>query len=123
TVLENMLVAARVQPGESLRGAIFGRWRDAEARNQEQAREILERFGLAAMADEYAGRLSGGQRKLLEMARALMAAPTVIMLDEPTAGVSPVLVRSLLEHVKGLKEGGMTVLLVEHDMDVVQSIS
>ena len=75
------------------------------------------------MADEYAGRLSGGQRKLLEMARALMVRPTLVMLDEPTAGVNPVLIQSLMEHVKDLRASGMTVLFVEHDMDVVQSIS
>jgi branched-chain amino acid transport system ATP-binding protein len=123
SVLDNMLVAARVQPGASLRGAILGGWRAAERENESQAREILERFGLAAMADEYAGRLSGGQRKLLEMARALMVKPTLVMLDEPTAGVNPVLIQSLLEHVKDLRDSGMTVLFVEHDMDVVQSIS
>jgi neutral amino acid transport system ATP-binding protein len=123
TVLENMLVAARTQPGATFRGAMLGGWQVAERQNLEQARDILERFGLSAMANEYAGRLSGGQRKLLEMARALMVRPTVVMLDEPTAGVNPVLIQSLLEHVKGLKESGMTVLFVEHDMDVVQSIS
>jgi neutral amino acid transport system ATP-binding protein len=123
SVLDNMLVAARVQPGASLHGAILGGWRGAERDNEKQAREILERFGLTAMTDEYAGRLSGGQRKLLEMARALMVRPTVVMLDEPTAGVNPVLIQSLLEHVKGLRDSGMTVLFVEHDMDVVQSIS
>jgi neutral amino acid transport system ATP-binding protein len=123
TVLENMLVAAKAQPGATFRGAILGGWQSAERKNLEQARDILERFGLTAMADQYAGRLSGGQRKLLEMARALMVRPTVVMLDEPTAGVNPVLIQSLLEHVKGLKESGMTVLFVEHDMDVVQSIS
>ncbi|HUG74307.1 MAG TPA: ABC transporter ATP-binding protein [Acidimicrobiia bacterium] len=123
TVLENMLVAAKAQPGATFRGAVVGGWQRAERQNEEQARGILQRFGLTAMADEYAGRLSGGQRKLLEMARALMARPTVVMLDEPTAGVNPVLIQSLLEHVKGLKASGMTVLFVEHDMDVVQSIS
>jgi len=123
TVLENMLVAAKTQPGASLRGAIVGGWHGAERQNQDQASEILERFGLAAMTDEFAGRLSGGQRKLLEMARALMVMPTVVMLDEPTAGVNPVLIQSLLEHIKDLRESGMTVLFVEHDMDVVQSIS
>jgi branched-chain amino acid transport system ATP-binding protein len=123
TVLENMLVAAKAQPGATFRGALFGGWQSAERRNEAQAREILERFGLTAMADEYAGRLSGGQRKLLEMARALMMMPSVVMLDEPTAGVNPVLIQSLMEHVKGLRESGMTVLFVEHDMDVVQSIS
>jgi neutral amino acid transport system ATP-binding protein len=123
TVLENMLVAARVQPGASLRGAIFGGWQSAERRNEEQAREILEQFGLGTMVADYAGQLSGGQRKLLEMARALMVRPTVVMLDEPTAGVNPALIQSLLEHIKDLRASGMTVLFVEHDMDVVQSIS
>jgi branched-chain amino acid transport system ATP-binding protein len=123
TVLENMLVAAKVQPGATLRGALLGGWQAAERQNQEEAREILQRFGLSGMADEYAGRLSGGQRKLLEMARALMVRPSMVLLDEPTAGVNPVLVESLLEHVQGLRASGMTVLFVEHDMDVVQAIS
>ena len=123
TVLDNMLVASREQPGASLRGAFLGGWQRSERQNRERATAILERFNLAGMANEPAGTLSGGQRKLLEMARALMAEPTVVMLDEPTAGVNPVLVQSLLEHVTGLREAGMTVLFVEHDMDVVQSIS
>jgi branched-chain amino acid transport system ATP-binding protein len=123
TVLENMLVAAKDQPGATFRGALLGGWRGAERRNRAQAQDILERFGLTAMADEYAYRLSGGQRKLLEMARALMVRPTIVMLDEPTAGVNPVLIQSLLVHVKELRDAGMTVLFVEHDMDVVQSIS
>jgi branched-chain amino acid transport system ATP-binding protein len=123
SVLDNMLVAAKTQPGATFRGAILGGWHSAERQNREQAMDILQRFGLAAMTNEYAGSLSGGQRKLLEMARALMVKPTVVMLDEPTAGVNPVLVQSLLEHVKDLRESGMTVLFVEHDMDVVQSIS
>jgi branched-chain amino acid transport system ATP-binding protein len=75
------------------------------------------------MAGEYAGSLSGGQRKLLEMARALMVEPEVIMLDEPTAGVNPVLTQSLLIHIIGLRDSGKTVIFVEHDMDVVQEIS
>ena len=123
TVLENMLVAARNQPGATFRGAILGGWHGAERENEAQAREILERFELTAMANEYAGRLSGGQRKLLEMARVLMVRPKLVLLDEPTAGVNPVLIQSLLEHVKELRDSGMTVLFVEHDMGVVQSIS
>jgi branched-chain amino acid transport system ATP-binding protein len=75
------------------------------------------------MRDEYAGSLSGGQRKLLEMARALMVEPTMVMLDEPMAGVNPALTQSLLTHVKELREDGMTVMFVEHDMDVVHDIS
>ena len=123
SVLDNMLVAAKVQPGASLRGAILGGWRAAERENEKQAREILDRFGLSAMTDANAGTLSGGQRKLLEMARALMVQPTLVMLDEPTAGVNPVLIQTLVEHVKELRNSGMTVVFVEHDMDVVQSIS
>jgi branched-chain amino acid transport system ATP-binding protein len=75
------------------------------------------------MRDEFAGNLSGGQRKLLEMARALMANPQLVMLDEPMAGVNPALTQSLLGHVKQLRERGMTVLFVEHDMDTVHDIS
>ncbi|MBA3249889.1 MAG: ABC transporter ATP-binding protein, partial [Geodermatophilaceae bacterium] len=72
---------------------------------------------------DFAGTLSGGQRKLLEMARALMSQPKVVMLDEPMAGVNPALTQSLLGHVKDLREQGMTVIFVEHDMDVVRDIS
>jgi neutral amino acid transport system ATP-binding protein len=75
------------------------------------------------MRDEFAGNLSGGQRKLLEMARALMADPKLVMLDEPMAGVNPALTQSLLEHVKDLRKEGRTVLFVEHDMDMVHEIS
>jgi branched-chain amino acid transport system ATP-binding protein len=75
------------------------------------------------MRNEYAGSLSGGQRKLLEMARALMVEPTLIMLDEPMAGVNPALKQSLLEHIRSLKDEGRTVLFVEHDMDMVHEIS
>ena len=81
------------------------------------------RFKLDHMRDEFAGELSGGQRKLLEMARALMVEPDLIMLDEPMAGVNPALTQSLLGHVKDLREEGMSVLFVEHDMDVVHDIS
>jgi branched-chain amino acid transport system ATP-binding protein len=123
TVLENMLVGARNQPGEALRGALVGRWRNVESANEDRAREILEQFDLDHMAGEYAGSLSGGQRKLLEMARALMVQPEVIMLDEPTAGVNPALTQSLLRHITGLRDAGKTVIFVEHDMDVVQEIS
>ena len=73
--------------------------------------------------EDYAASLSGGQRKLLEMARVLMVHPTLVMLDEPTAGVNPALIQSLLGHITSLRDAGMTVVFVEHDMDVVQSIS
>ncbi len=77
----------------------------------------------AGQEDDFAGSLSGGQRKLLEMARALMTEPTMVMLDEPMAGVNPALTQSLLGHIKDLREQGMTVLFVEHDMDMVRDIS
>jgi branched-chain amino acid transport system ATP-binding protein len=123
TVMENMLVAAKDQAGEGFFGALLGRWHDTERRNEERAAASLEQFGLAHMAGQYAGSLSGGQRKLLEMARALMVEPELIMLDEPTAGVNPALTQSLLGHITGLRDRGMSVVFIEHDMDVVQEIS
>lgn len=124
TVLENMRLGARDQRGESLAAALFPfLWRGQEQANTERARDLLERFKLDTKADDLAGSLSGGQRKLLEMARALMAEPTMIMLDEPMAGVNPALTQSLLHHIKDLREDGVTVLFVEHDMDMVHDIA
>ncbi len=124
TVLQNMLLGATGQRGENfLRAIIPGTWRAQENANTERADDLLRRFKLDAMRDEFAGNLSGGQRKLLEMARALMVAPEMVMLDEPMAGVNPALTQSLLGHVKSLREDGMTVLFVEHDMDMVRDIS
>jgi branched-chain amino acid transport system ATP-binding protein len=124
TVLQNMLLGAQGQRGESfLRALIPGTWRAQETANTEKALDLLQRFKLDAKKDDFAGTLSGGQRKLLEMARALMSDPQVVMLDEPMAGVNPALTQSLLGHVKDLREQGMTVIFVEHDMDVVRDIS
>ncbi len=124
TVLENMAVGAQTQRGERLERALLRwLWRGEEARVEARARELLDRFGIAHMADEQAGTLSGGQRKLLEMARALMAEPHLVMLDEPTAGVNPALTESLLEHMRALNARGVTVVFVEHNMDVVMDIS
>jgi neutral amino acid transport system ATP-binding protein len=124
TVMDNMMLAASDQSGERLRMSAFPwTWRRQERHVQRQAALLLDRFGLARMRDEYAGTLSGGQRKLLEMARALMVEPRMVLLDEPTAGVNPVLVASILDHVRELRKEGMTVLFVEHDMDVVMGIS
>ncbi|WP_394298217.1 ABC transporter ATP-binding protein [Streptomonospora alba] len=124
TVLENMLLAAPGQRGERFFGA-FGRWMwtGQEAANRERALELLARFKLDAKKDDIAGSLSGGQRKLLEMARSLMVEPAMVMLDEPMAGVNPALVQSLLEHITSLRDEGTTVLFVEHDMDVIMGIS
>jgi branched-chain amino acid transport system ATP-binding protein len=124
TVLQNMLLGAQGQRGESfLRALVPGTWRAQEKANTEKALDLLQRFKLDAKKDDFAGTLSGGQRKLLEMARALMSDPQVVMLDEPMAGVNPALTQSLLGHVKDLREQGMTVIFVEHDMDVVRDIS
>jgi branched-chain amino acid transport system ATP-binding protein len=84
---------------------------------------LLERFKLIDKKDDFAAALSGGQRKLLEMARALMVNPEIVMLDEPMAGVNPALKQSLLGHIRSLRDDGMTVLFVEHDMDMVRDIS
>jgi neutral amino acid transport system ATP-binding protein len=124
SVMENMKLGAKGQRGEAfLRAFVPFLWRQQEEDIEDRAEALLERFQLSHMRDEYAGTLSGGQRKLLEMARALMAEPSLVMLDEPMAGVNPVLTQSLLEHVKGLRTQGITVVFVEHDMDVVRDIS
>lgn len=122
--LENMKLASEDQVGEGMFASLLrSRWRAQEATIEAQADELLARFKLDHMRDEFAGTLSGGQRKLLEMARALMVDPKMVMLDEPMAGVNPALTESLLDHVKALPSFGMTVLFVEHDMDVVMDIS
>ncbi len=124
TVIENMRVGATDQKGERLFSAMFSPlWRSQENANTERADALLERFLLIKKREDFAGSLSGGQRKLLEMARALMADPELVMLDEPMAGVNPALKQSLLGHVKSLRDEGRTVLFVEHDMDMVRDIS
>jgi len=124
SVIENMRLGATDQIGEKWWNGLFGsRWRAQEEQITERAESLLARFNLAHMRDEYAGALSGGQRKLLEMARALMTNPRLVMLDEPMAGVNPALKQSLNAHIRDLRDQGMTVLFVEHDMDMVHDIS
>jgi ABC-type branched-subunit amino acid transport system ATPase component len=124
TVLDNMRLGATGQTGETFLGAFAPwRWRQQEADITERAMDLLHRFKLDTKKDDFAGSLSGGQRKLLEMARALMTEPDVVMLDEPMAGVNPALTQSLLGHVRSLRDEGMTVVFVEHDMDVIRDIS
>ena len=124
SVIENMRLGATGQVGEKWWNGLFeSRWKKQEAEITARAEELLARFKLDHMRDEYAGALSGGQRKLLEMARALMTDPRLVMLDEPMAGVNPALKQSLNEHIRGLRDEGMTVLFVEHDMDMVHDIS
>jgi neutral amino acid transport system ATP-binding protein len=124
TVLENVKLGATDQRGEGFFAALARPlWSAQEKEITTRAEDLLVRFKLDHMRDEFAGSLSGGQRKLLEMARALMVQPRMVMLDEPMAGVNPALTQSLLGHVKALRDEGMTVMFVEHDMDVVHDIS
>ena len=124
TVLENMKLGATDQRGEKFFQSLFPvLWKNQEKEIEERALVLLERFKLGRLKDDFAASLSGGQRKLLEMARALMTDPTLVMLDEPMAGVNPALTESLLGHILDLKKEGMTVLFVEHDMHMVRYIA
>jgi neutral amino acid transport system ATP-binding protein len=124
TVMDNMRLGATGQTGELMAASILPfTWRSQEKKNTEKAMTLLERFNLAAKADDFAGSLSGGQRKLLEMARALMLDPKLVMLDEPMAGVNPALKQSLLDHIRDIREQGTSVVFVEHDMDMVRDVS
>jgi branched-chain amino acid transport system ATP-binding protein len=125
-VIDNMTLAAPDQPGERLLNVVLRpravRRRETEV--HEQAMELLEVFDLAKLANEYAGTLSGGQRKLLELARALMTRPRLLLLDEPMAGINPTLGRRLLDHMQRLRaEEGVSFLFIEHDMEVVMNHS
>ena len=125
-VIDNMMLAAPDQPGERLHNVVFspGAVRRREAEVRQEAMELLEVFSLDGLAGDYAGTLSGGQRKLLELARALMTRPRFLLLDEPMAGINPTLGRRLLDHMKRLRaEEGVTFLFIEHDMEVVMNHS
>ena len=125
-VLDNMMLAAPDQPGERLGNVILRPrgWRSREAEVRERALELLDTFSLRDQAKAYAGTLSGGQRKLLELARVLMLEPRLILLDEPMAGINPALAQRLLAHIHELRERrGVTFLFIEHDMEVVMGQS
>ncbi len=125
TVLENLMLAPKNQRGESALWSVTPGLRDdviaEETELRERVWEMLEFFEIDHLAEENAGSLSGGQRKLLEMARALMTDPSVVLLDEPLAGVNPTLEEKLLDRIHDLREDGYTFLLVEHDMDVIMN--
>ena len=125
-VLDNMMLAAPDQPGERLANVLLRprRWRAREDQVRARALGLLETFDLRALAHDYAGTLSGGQRKLLELARVLMLEPRLILLDEPMAGINPTLARRLLEHIHALRESeGVSFFFIEHDMEVVMGQS
>lgn len=124
TVLENLMLAPQNQFGEKSWTALFSRKRIRyeEQQHLHKALDTLDRFALLPLKDEYAGNLSGGQKKLLDLARALMASPTMLLLDEPMAGVNPTLTKSLQEHIVALNKEGVTFLLIEHNLSVVEAI-
>jgi ABC-type branched-subunit amino acid transport system ATPase component len=121
TVIENLLSAIPDQRGDSVKGALLGRryWGAQERGAVEQARAMLDRFGLLDLADRYAGELSGGQRRLVEIMRALMTEPDVLLLDEPMAGVHPRLAHQIGMRLVSLCEAGMTVVMVEHELSIM----
>jgi branched-chain amino acid transport system ATP-binding protein len=125
-VMANMLLAAQNHPGETVVGALAntGSVETREEQARERAEDLLKFLELWELREEYAGNLSGGQRKLLELGRALMADPDLLLLDEPMAGVNPDLTDRLLARIDDLQsEEGMTFVIVEHDMDVIMSVS
>jgi len=124
SVLENMLLAAQHQTGEKFWNTWFQPVQvvKEEQALRERAGEILESVGLAHMTHEYAGALSGGQRKLLEMARVMMSHPKLVLLDEPAAGVNPTLIRQICGHIQHWNQQGITFLIIEHNMDVIMSL-
>lgn len=125
TVMENLLAAPYPQLGERLAYALFLRARvfRQEAELLRRARELLRFFRLYDLRNERAAHLSGGQKKLLELARAMMTQPKLLLLDEPTAGVNPVLVQRIVDHIREIRDAGVTIVIVEHNLSVVESIS
>jgi ABC-type branched-subunit amino acid transport system ATPase component len=119
-----MLTAVQGGRGDTLRSALLGKryWRHAEDANVRLAAELMDRFSMTAMANELAGTLSGGQRRLLEIMRALMARPRLLLLDEPMAGVNPALSQRIQEYLLELRSEGLQMLMVEHEMSVVERL-
>ena len=124
TVLENMLLASPGQTGENFLKVWFqgAKIRQQEQENRAKALDILDSIGLGEKAHDYAGALSGGQRKLLEIGRALMTKPKLILLDEPAAGVNPTLIAQISDHIIEWNRQGITFLIIEHNMDVIMSL-
>jgi len=123
TVLENLLLGAKRNSGEHLLNVLlqWGAVRSDEKQWRARAREVLRLTELDGLANEHAKALSGGQKKLLELARALMTDPAIVLLDEPVAGVNPRLAGNLMDLIERLRRGGRTFFLIEHDMNVVMN--
>lgn len=121
TVIENLLLGARPWSGENVMACFVGRrkWRQRESELASKAVSIMDQFGVRALADERAGNLSGGQKRILELMRILMSEPKMMLLDEPMAGINPVLVQSIAEHLRQLREEGTTMLMIEHDLSLI----
>ncbi|MDY6765674.1 MAG: ABC transporter ATP-binding protein [Halobacteria archaeon] len=124
TVRENMLLPTPNHPGERIWHAVgqteASEQREAEA--HERAMELLDVFDIESMVDEYAGNLSGGQRKLLELARALMLDLKILLLDEPFAGVNPTLTADLVDHIRSLNDDGLTLFIIEHELETLTEL-
>jgi len=125
TVLQNLLVAGSSHPIDSIMAGLFGgrKVAEAQARILERAHQMLERLNLTVVANNRARALSGGQKKLLELGRALMVQPKVLLVDEPFAGVAPALRDQLVDHLRGLREEGLCLLVVEHDIEAIMQLS
>ncbi len=124
TVLENLLVAAQHHRGDSLMGALLGKryWMEDERRLVAEARALLKRFGMTAKESDYAGTMSGGQKRLIEIMRALMLKPRVLLLDEPMSGVHPRVVGEIQHYLESLRAEGYTILMVEHELHMVERL-
>ena len=124
TVLENLLVAAPQHRGDSLLGALLGKrhWMEDERRAVAEARSLLNRFGMSAKESDYAGTMSGGQKRLIEIMRALMLHPRCLLLDEPMSGVHPSGIAEIRGYLRDLREEGLTILMVEHELHLVEEL-
>jgi branched-chain amino acid transport system ATP-binding protein len=123
TVMENLMVAVPRMPGDTLWEALLGKrfWRASEDRNHERLLGLLARLGLSRYEDRYAGELSGGEKRLVELARALAAKPRLLILDEPMSGINPALAPMMVDHIRGLAAEGTTVLVIEHELAFVEA--
>jgi branched-chain amino acid transport system permease protein len=124
TVLENLLVAAPHHRGESLRGALLGKryWSADERRLVARARELLARFSMSAKESDDAADLSGGQKRLIEIMRALMLQPRLLLLDEPMSGVHPSIIGEIAAYLEALRDEGLTILIVEHELHMIERL-